>query len=381
MKLCEKCNKINVDGATNCRYCGESLEADVPYGFKVVDDLDDDLSAKPVKQAPSSGKTPISESPKVELPKPEAPKAVPVRSAPPKSELSIPASTKPTPIKPNPSKPNPPKMEPTKPISSKSDLPVTHDEDEHSRLTVRPALTGGSIKYKQRIDAYDGFESIKCPKCGSDRISLVTNTKTKGFSTGKACIGILLGCGIYSLLCGSIGANKTTTEEYWVCGGCGNHFKSNSGNAEKERIKKQAMLLSDVPDNTIDNVESIFNASTSELAKIKEASKKAFAEEYKSNGKLLTFAITSAALVIVALVFAILLYTVFDVGLGTAAISALAAVIIAVVAVIIKPKLESKYASAKYNQIQQDLREAVHINNKLKAIKAAKDNLSKLRII
>lgn len=35
MKICKKCNKINLDSATVCQYCGEHLESDILYGYTI----------------------------------------------------------------------------------------------------------------------------------------------------------------------------------------------------------------------------------------------------------------------------------------------------------------------------------------------------------
>ncbi len=71
---------------------------------------------------------------------------------------------------------------------------------------------------------------IVCPKCGSDRLQISTNTDIhttgKGFSSGKGCLGFLL-FGPIGLLCGACGSKQKTTvtnTSYWVCSNCGNKF-------------------------------------------------------------------------------------------------------------------------------------------------------------
>lgn len=351
MKICKKCNKINLDSATVCTYCGENLESDIPYGFKVVDDLSDDSpKTYTSKSAPKSAEV-------------TAPKSTtnPVSAAPPPKRVESAPKTEPKSVS-NPA----PEIAPSEPAAS--------------MITVRPYLDGVSVRYADKINEYGGFERIKCPKCGSDNISLVSNTQKKGFSTGNACCGYIL-LGPLGFLCGSIGSNKTQTTEYWVCGGCGNHFQSNAGNAEKERIKRQSILLSNTPDEVIDNAEELFNRSSAELNKIKAKYKETFKQEYLHNKNLKIYAIASLAAVIVLLILAVLLYFVFDTSAAVSLVLLVISILIGIAALAFKSKIEQKYASEAFIQLKSDVSEATEINNKLKVIVEAKANLAKLRII
>lgn len=394
MKLCQKCNKINVDEAKTCRYCGEPFAAEIPFGFKVIDDLDDYSSSMnniekstaakspsiiPVAEISPTEKSPtLSSKPSVKeetlIKKSSTPPPV-VKDVPTdKPPLSSPVISK-KPIAESPTHPPVSKKAPTsKPLK---EHPA---EDVKSIVTVRPILTGKSVKYADKINSYDGFEKIKCPKCGSDSITLVSNTEKRGFKSSDACCGYMI-LGPLGLLCGSIGSNKTSTSEYWVCGSCGNHFQSNSGNAAKEKIKHQGMLLSNVPDSTIDNVDTLYLQSSSELEKIKAHYKAALKEEYLHNNSLKIYAIISMAIDIFAIILAVLLYFVSDAGITASAISLIVAVVTGAVALLLKPVFEKKFASQYFIQAQSDLKEAVEINKQLKLIKEAKENLSRLRII
>lgn len=374
MKLCQKCNKINVDDAKTCRYCGEPLMSEIPYGFKIVDDLDDDDNSTPTltpKKEPALAPTPKREPAPAPTPKRES------ASAPtPKRE----SASAPTPKREPASVPTPKRESAPAPTPKKETNTRSIHKDVRCMVYVRPELSGKSVKYAEKINSYSGFDKIKCPKCGSDSITLVSNTQKKGFSSGNACCGYFL-LGPIGVLCGSLGSNKTSTTEYWVCGGCGNKFQSNSGNAAKEKIKHQGMLLSNVPDETIDNVEVLYSQSSSELEKIKSHYKKTLKEEYLHNNRLKLYAIVSLAITILAIILALLLYFAFDAGLTASAISFIVAIVAAVVALLLKPSIEKKFASEYFMQAQMDLKEATEINNQLKSIKDAKENLSKLRII
>jgi len=393
MKLCQKCNKINVDEAKTCRYCGEPFAAEVPFGFKIVDDLNDDspsmnsLGKSIASKSPST--PPVAE--KVSTAKsPASPPKFPVKEETPTSKLPTSSHVEkgvPTdkfPLSSSTICKEPIAKSLTPPVSNKA--PITKQLKEHpaedvkSIVTVHPVLTGKSVRYADKINSYDGFEKIKCPKCCSDNITLVSNTEKRGFKSSDACCGYMI-LGPLGLLCGSVGSNKTSTTEYWVCGSCGNHFQRNSGNAAKEKIKHQGMLLSNVPDTTIDNVDTLYSQSSSELEKIKAHYKVASREEYLHNNNLKIYAIISMAIAILAFILAVLLYFLFDAGITASAISLIVAVVMGVAALLLKPIFEKKFASQYFIQAQSDLKESIEINKQLKLIKEAKENLSKLRII
>lgn len=66
---------------------------------------------------------------------------------------------------------------------------------------------------------------MKCPNCNSENVSFISNTQKRGFSVADACCGWLLFNWI-GVLCGAIGANKTKTQDYWVCNNCGRKFQA-----------------------------------------------------------------------------------------------------------------------------------------------------------
>lgn len=57
---------------------------------------------------------------------------------------------------------------------------------------------------------------VRCPKCGSTNLQVVSDVKGKGAKLWKLCL-----CGVLGLC----GTGKTTTKHYWVCHNCGNKFK------------------------------------------------------------------------------------------------------------------------------------------------------------
>lgn len=62
-----------------------------------------------------------------------------------------------------------------------------------------------------------------CPKCGSDRIQVVQDTKTKGFGAGKGLAGLCC-LGPLGLLLGLCGMGKTKSKTQRVCLNCGKKF-------------------------------------------------------------------------------------------------------------------------------------------------------------
>lgn len=90
---------------------------------------------------------------------------------------------------------------------------------------------------------------LVCPKCGSKRIQLVTetnvSTKGKNYSGAQGCLGYLM-FGPLGMLCGSCGqSQKTTTtqNQYWVCNECGEKFKSpDEVRADVKKLEKLASV-------------------------------------------------------------------------------------------------------------------------------------------
>jgi uncharacterized CHY-type Zn-finger protein len=72
-----------------------------------------------------------------------------------------------------------------------------------------------------------GGKYMRCPRCGSENISSIIDTKThtKGFDGGDACCGYLL-FGWPGVLCGlcNTGDTTTTTKTTNICNDCGNRF-------------------------------------------------------------------------------------------------------------------------------------------------------------
>lgn len=63
---------------------------------------------------------------------------------------------------------------------------------------------------------------VKCPKCKSTQVELVTHQQSSDFSSSKACCGFAL-CGPLGILFGLDG-NKTPARTFRKCKNCGNEF-------------------------------------------------------------------------------------------------------------------------------------------------------------
>lgn len=72
------------------------------------------------------------------------------------------------------------------------------------------------MKKEKENEAIPSADGVKCPKCGSTDLEIVSDVQGEGAKFWKLCLCGLLG------LCG---AGKTTTTHYWVCKHCGNKFK------------------------------------------------------------------------------------------------------------------------------------------------------------
>lgn len=77
-------------------------------------------------------------------------------------------------------------------------------------------------------------DKIRCPKCGSDQI----HSDRKGFSTGKAVAGALIGGVVVGGLAGTSGSNKIRI----TCLKCGNIFKPGEG------LKQQPLVTKNYPE-------------------------------------------------------------------------------------------------------------------------------------
>lgn len=62
-----------------------------------------------------------------------------------------------------------------------------------------------------------------CPKCQSEKVQIVTDTKTKGFGAGRGICGLCL-FGPIGFLCGLCGMGKSQSKSYRMCLNCGNKF-------------------------------------------------------------------------------------------------------------------------------------------------------------
>lgn len=248
-----------------------------------------------------------------------------------------------------------------------------------SNITFCPDLYGSSVRYKNKIDSHNGFDTIICPNCGSKNNSFFSNTQKAGFSAGDACCGYIL-LGPIGVLCGAFGANSTTTTEYWVCNSCGNKFENRVSETTNAVLKNEADLLSCVPDETIDNIEKIHTESVRQMQTINDKRKKMFIEEYKTKTPLKIFAIIILSIILISIVLSVI----FGIEFGTFYVILtiiIAVVLLCVLLLIVRSMLEKKYASEEYNQLIRDSKEANKINSRIEEIKKAKQHLSKLKII
>ena len=78
---------------------------------------------------------------------------------------------------------------------------------------------------------------MRCPNCGSENIQFGTSTSGGGFSLFNSCCGFLA-LGPLGLLCGACGSG-TSTEEFWICQGCGHKFTNRE--AQKATEHEQAL--------------------------------------------------------------------------------------------------------------------------------------------
>lgn len=61
---------------------------------------------------------------------------------------------------------------------------------------------------------------MACPKCGSNNIQVIS--ESKGFGAGKGCLGWII-FGPIGILCGLCGMGKSKTKR--ICANCGHQMK------------------------------------------------------------------------------------------------------------------------------------------------------------
>lgn len=65
---------------------------------------------------------------------------------------------------------------------------------------------------------------MRCPSCGNENCTPMSETQTQGFGLGKSLCGSLC-LGPYGLLCGLCGMGKNKgTKVFFVCNNCGQRF-------------------------------------------------------------------------------------------------------------------------------------------------------------
>jgi DNA-directed RNA polymerase subunit RPC12/RpoP len=111
-------------------------------------------------------------------------------------------------------------------------------------------------------------EKIRCPKCGSDNIYAYK----KGFSTGRAVAGTVVG-GIYAgALVGGIGSNKIEI----TCLSCGKKFKP----GEQLKEKTEAIIEIQTKDGYVKPIQKQDSITTYKLYKCHNCGRIASANKY-----------------------------------------------------------------------------------------------------
>lgn len=88
--------------------------------------------------------------------------------------------------------------------------------DNAPHIPIADIQPQSDISTQKQVQANNN-SGMRCPKCQSNNLQIVSDVKGKGASATKICL-----CGI----CGLAGTGKTTTTHYWVCQNCGNKFKA-----------------------------------------------------------------------------------------------------------------------------------------------------------
>lgn len=195
---------------------------------------------------------------------------------------------------------------------------------------MRPKIYGQSIKYGGLESTLHFHDKMRCPKCGSDEVQIVTSTEGTGFHAGDACCGYMI-LGPLGLVCGMCDTGKIKTKVFWKCTHCGCNFQDNQGNQSKVNLSAAAATIGNTPDETVDNIESLCARSSQEISNIRNAINNYRFEnirEYAENKPLLAYNIVFfIAIIILGIIF---LVSLFD-SMGTPLLWILVLVFVGVV--------------------------------------------------
>lgn len=114
-------------------------------------------------------------------------------------------------------------------IGAEGDKPMKFDRGQWNQEKAKINVEG-IIPDRERgagIMARKQPSTLRCPKCDSVNLQIITETSTKGkdFSAGKGCCGAIM-LGPIGILCGACGKGKQIqTTSFWICNNCGNKFK------------------------------------------------------------------------------------------------------------------------------------------------------------
>lgn len=98
---------------------------------------------------------------------------------------------------------------------------------------------------------------MKCPNCNSENVSFISNVQKRGFSVADACCGWLLFHNWIGILCGAIGANKTKTQDYWVCNNCGRKFQAKQMQKYNQQFINQEASVPQIEERKAEQAEDV----------------------------------------------------------------------------------------------------------------------------
>lgn len=99
-----------------------------------------------------------------------------------------------------------------------------------------PTGVGGETALERKYESQENGDMI-CPKCGSNKVRLSTETSVTGsnYKAGNGCLGFLM-FGPLGLLCGSCGAGQQVqSKAMWSCESCGEKFPRIQDIEEQEK--------------------------------------------------------------------------------------------------------------------------------------------------
>lgn len=151
----------------------------------------------------------------------------------------------------------------------------------HTYRTHTLTLYNNSIHYIMSV-IKSSNTIMRCPKCNSDRINLVSNVTTKGYSDKKAATGCVF-CGLPGLLFGLCGSGKQQTSEFWICNNCGTKFQKVDADEKERKIQIAQSIVAAATKEELQNMPNLISQARTNVTNSEQDFSKELEKEKTEN--------------------------------------------------------------------------------------------------